>query len=167
MSDFDLIYNELYPIVTRYVISKVDNISNTSDIVQNVFISFYKAYKKNGYIQNYKYFILNISKKEVFKYYKTKEKFKDLFSEIDFSFLENVVKSPNLIDGDFIKKYEKELVWEIIYEMDLETQKILTLHYLNELSLKDISISLSINESTVKSKLYRAISKIKERIGEE
>lgn len=165
--DFLKIYEETYPIVLRYVVSKTDNISNISDIVQNVYLNFYKVYKKkNNYINNYRYFIIDITKKEIFKYYRSKEKFKDIFSDVDFSRLENFVKSSELIDIDFINKYNREMVWLEIEKMNLLTQKILVLHYLDELSIKDVAKVLSTNENTVKTRIYRAISELKERIGE-
>lgn len=165
--DFFEIYEETYPIVLRYVVSKTDNISNISDIIQNVYLNFYKVYKKkNNYINNSRYFIIDIAKKEIFKYYHSKEKFKDIFSDVDFSKLENFVKSPEQIDMDFINKYNREMVWSEVTKMDLLTQKILVLHYLDELSIKDVAVVLSANENTVKTRIYRAITELKERIGE-
>lgn len=164
IDDFFEIYDETYPLVVRLIVSKINNISNVSDLVQNVFMNFYKAYKKDNYIKNYKYFIMDLTKKELYNYYHKMEKEKANVLDIDFSTIENIVKSSEIIEIDFIKKTQREAVWKFVKTLDLTTQKILVLHYLEELSIKDISILLQVNENTVKTKLYRSISLLKERM---
>lgn len=53
---------------------------------------------------------------------------------------------------------------EVIKKQTLITQKIITLYYLENMKIKDISNLLKMKESTVKSILYRGINKIKEEI---
>lgn len=164
--EFFEIYDETYPIVVRYVVSKIDNISNVNDIVQNIYMNFYKTFsKKRNYIENYKYFIIDLSKKEMYKYYRFREKTKNNMLEIDFSELQNIIKSPEIIEIDFINKQNREKVWSEVKKMELVTQQILVLHYLEELSIKDVAKILELNENTVKTKIYRSISILKERIG--
>lgn len=52
----------------------------------------------------------------------------------------------------------------MIKKQTLVTQKIITLYYLENMKIKDISNLLEMKESTVKSVLYRGINKIKEEI---
>ena len=158
---FNDIYDKTYHTITRYVISKCDNLCNVEEIVQDVYLKLYKLLNKNYAIQDYQSFLLKLSKNELFKYYSIKNKFKTLLSINVDSKLETIIDDNINIEDDFSKKYDLELIWKEIKKQDLITQKIITLYYLEDMKIKEISKLLKKNESTVKSLLYRGIKKIK------
>lgn len=69
----------------------------------------------------------------------------------------------------YTSEYEQIELFEVIDELDEQLQSIVTLYYLEDLSVKDIAKVLGISEGTVKSRLYRArqqLSKLALREGE-
>ena len=110
---FNDIYNETFPTITRYVISKCNNLSSVEEIVQDVYLKLYKLLNKNYVIKDYPSFLLKLAKNELFKYYKLKNKFKIIFNKDIDNNIEIADKKIN-IEDDFTKKYDLELIWKEI-----------------------------------------------------
>lgn len=165
---FNEIYDKTYSKVLKYVIAKCDNLSNIQDIMQNIYLNLYNTIlRKNEYIKNEEAFIYSLAKREIFKYYSLKNKFLSVFNNIEFDSLENNLIEDNMIDINLINKENFNIIWEYLKKEDLETQKIISLYYMEEIGIKNISILLKLNENTVKTKIYRTISKIRKVIGDE
>lgn len=97
--EFNRIYNETYNTILKYVISKTDNISNVKDIMQNVYVNFYRSLKKRGinYFENINSYLIKLCKSELFKYYSLKNIFKYVFSseEDEQLFIEAISANEN------------------------------------------------------------------------
>lgn len=65
--------------------------------------------------------------------------------------------------GDF----EQIELFEVIDELDEQLQTIVTLFYIEDLSVKEISRVLEVSEGTVKSRLFRARRQLSELVLEE
>jgi len=164
---FNEIYDETYNSTLRYVITKCSEMSYVEDIMQNIYLNLYNTILKKGkYIENYSSFVFIIAKRELFKYYSLKSKIRVIFSSMDFAILENTISEKPCIDVDFINNDNKEAIWNIIKCETLEIQKIMVLHYMEGVNIKEIGKLLDINENTVKTKIYRTISKLKGIFGD-
>ena len=165
---FNEIYDKTYHTTLKYIISKCDNLSNVEEIVQEVYIKLYKQIKKDStYIKNYNQFLIKLAKNELFKYYSIKNKFKVILNvslEEKIDYIENLKDENIKIEEDIEGKYDTELIWKELKKLKLITQKIVTLYYLENIKIKEIAETLEINESTVKSNLYRGIKKVKEEL---
>ncbi|GAE94945.1 hypothetical protein JCM21714_4146 [Gracilibacillus boraciitolerans JCM 21714] len=53
---------------------------------------------------------------------------------------------------------------EVLAEMKVEYREVMLLHYIHELSIKEIAANLDINEGTVKTRLHRARHAMKEKV---
>jgi RNA polymerase sigma-70 factor (ECF subfamily) len=137
--------------------------------MQNIYTNIYKIIKRKGYnyINNEKAFVIKIAKRELYKYYLFKKKSNVLYS-YDEELLESI-KDEKIIDIDdyLFQNIEIEKIWKEIKKENILTQKIMVLYYLEDTCINEISSLLDINENTVKSKLYRAISKLKEKFGDQ
>jgi len=164
---FNEIYDETYNSTLKYVITKCSEISYVEDIMQNIYLNLYNTILKKGkYINDYSSFVFILAKRELFKYYSLKSKFRSIFNSKDFSNIENTIIEDSCIEVDFVNKDNKEAVWNIIKCESLEIQKIMVLHYMEGVSIKEIGELLDINENTVKTKIYRTISKMKGIFGD-
>ena len=165
---FNEIYEKTYHKVVSYVISKCDNLSNVEEIVEEVYIKLYKQLIKDSlYVKDYNSFLIKLAKNELFKYYSLKNKFKvilNINTDENINLIDNIEDKSINIEDEIINKYNLETLWKVIKKQTLITQKIITLYYLENMKIKDISNLLKMKESTVKSILYRGINKIKEEI---
>lgn len=168
---FDEVYDKTYNDILKYVISKTDNLSYVEDIIQNVYINFYKTLIKKGfnYLDSNKAYLIKLSKSELFKYYSLKNKVKFIFNindKEDLNILENVPDKINIEDF-VLDEISVEEIWEFIKKEDLVTQKIMALYFQNNMKIKEIAEYLNISESNVKNRLYRTIEKLKRLFGGE
>lgn len=167
---FNNIYDNSYDKILSYVISKTDNISNVTDIMQNIYLNLFNTINKKGrdYVDNYEKFLFKIAKVEIYKYYKLKTKIKILFID-DSNIMDSEIvdlSNENELEKSVFDKLDAEKIWEAIKEEKLVIQKIMTLYFLQDKKIKEISELLELKESTVKTNLYRTISKLRERFGE-
>lgn len=158
------IYKETYDDVFRYILSKCENINDIQDLIQNTYLNFYKASLKKD-IKEPKKYLITIARNEIFKTYGIISIAKNnipLFSlpteSLDYN-LDNSLKFNENYDLNFSCLE----IWEELKKSDSLTLKIFTLHFVEDIKIKDISILLKISESTVKNRLYRKIKELKEK----
>ncbi len=71
------------------------------------------------------------------------------------------------IETDFITRNNIESIWKYIKTEDKNIAKIFYMHFILDMTLKEIAEQLEQNESTVKSNLYRTMKKLKKNFGGE
>lgn len=65
------------------------------------------------------------------------------------------------IESEFITKDNIDKIWKYINSINTDTAKIFYLYFILDMTLKEISEELKINESTIKSNLYRMLKNVK------
>ncbi len=144
--------NKFYRLAYSYVRNRED----AMDVVQN---AIYKALKKSDTLRNenaMRTWFYSILVNESLMAIKTRKQ--------EAPLLENSPNEPTYIENEFASQDD---IYEKISLLDETEQSIIRLRFFEEMSLKEISLILNINVSTVKSKLYRALKKMKIMIGEE
>lgn len=162
-NSFDKIYKETYRNVLKYVICNCSNLEDVKDIVQNVYFEVLKNIKKERDMNNINAYIMGIARNKVKDYYrfKYKEKIVSFFSKKDDSDSIDYIPSDLDIQKDFIKKEDLRFVWEFLKKKNIVIFKIFYLYYYDDMSIKDISKELNMNESNVKNYLYRTLKELK------
>lgn len=67
LKTFDDIYNETYKDISKYVILHAKNLSDVTDLIQNIYLNLFKRLHSNT-IKNYKLYLFGIAKNEISKY---------------------------------------------------------------------------------------------------
>lgn len=156
------IYNASYDDVLRYVTSKCRNYNDIGDLLQNIYLNFYRALKSKREIKNPKKYLIVIARNEIYKHYgilKIAQNYIPVFSTYDeenFNKFQNDLKSESNYDEILLCKD----IWNYLKQKDMLTFKIFLLYFRNDLKIKDIGRALNISESTVKNRLYRTMNKI-------
>ncbi|SFC32121.1 RNA polymerase sigma factor [Clostridium uliginosum] len=156
------IYNITYDDVLRYVVSKCRSSSDIADLMQNIYLNFYKALKNKREILEPKKYLIRIARNEIYKHYgilKMAQNYVPVFSsddEMEFQRFECNLK----IESDYESKLLCKEIWNYLEKKDLLTFKIFILYFKNDLKIKDIGKSLNISESTVKNRLYRTMNEM-------
>lgn len=114
-------------------------------------------------MNNINAYIMGIARNKVKDYYrfKYKEKIVSFFSKKDDSDSIDYIPSDLDIQKDFIKKEDLRFVWEFLKKKNIVIFKIFYLYYYDDMSIKDISKELNMNESNVKNYLYRTLKELK------
>ena len=139
------------------VIKKTNNKEDAEDLTNNVFLSIFEYLNKDIKIEK----LENLIWKIAYNLWCTKAK--------------NYIKAKNNIrfEEQFQSSYEVEMIDKIIYKeiinnlndigLTSKEQESFKLYYINDLSIKEISIKLNTKEANIKYYLYNARKKIKER----
>ena len=137
----DMIYSIAY--------TYMKNVTDSDDIVQEVFLKYLNANEHFKTLDNEKYWLvrvtINTCKSALTKAWKQKVELDD--SKIDVT----QAKDENLF------------LFDIVYSLPHKYKEVIVLKYYEDLSIKDISKSLKISESAVKKRLERARNIIKEK----
>ena len=157
LKQFDLLYENTYFDVSKYVVCKCSNPEDVEDILQNIYLAVFKAVSKNVNITNT--YIMGIAKNKVKDYYRFnyKEKIVSLFSSKDNLEMIDTIPADVDIESSLIDKYDTDFVWEYLKSKKVIIFKVFYLYFKLELTIKEISEWLSLTESNVKHYLYRTI----------
>lgn len=157
LKQFDLLYENTYFDVSKYVVCKCSNPEDVEDILQNIYLAVFKAVSKNVNITNT--YIMGIAKNKVKDYYRFnyKEKIVSLFSSKDNLEMIDTIPADVDIESSLIDKYDTDFVWEYLKSKKVIIFKVVYLYFKLELTIKEISECLSLTESNVKHYLYRTI----------
>lgn len=135
-------YNKYYRLACSYV----HNDADACDIVQN---GAYKAILNSNKLQNIEYaetWIYRIMMNEIFAKYREKE---------------TVPLEIISFDQGKEDEYENVDLKKAIQSLDKEDRAVVVLRYFEDMKLEDIAKILNENLSTVKSRLYRSMKKLK------
>ncbi len=153
---FQTLYSEHYRPLYKMALTMVHSVEDTEDLVQE---SFVIAYRKLHTLRENQLFRAWITKILVNQAYKLL-KFRALcapYSKIDLDQL--------AVWKDDLETSEIELL-HTIKTLGQKDQLIIKLRYFAGLSIKEIAVQLNCSENTAKSKLYRALDRLRKECGE-
>jgi RNA polymerase sigma-70 factor, ECF subfamily len=143
--------------INRIAYSYLKDKELARDVTQNTLL---KAFEKFNFIQkkeSIKYWLITTAVNECKDYLKSSYKNRTTITDEEpkISFTLN-------IDEIFIKQLERKKIRKMLFSIDQKYREILILYYFQELSLKEISNLLNINENTARTRISRARKIFKE-----
>jgi len=170
LEKFNDIYNKTYNKILKYVVCKCSNMDDVNDILQDIYIEVYNVLNKGKSINDFDKYIIGIAKNKVKKYYGLLYKIKiiSLFNNEnnDLKILDSI-KSDINIEEIILKDCDIERIWQYLKNKKIIIQKIFYLYYELDLTIKEISKELNVNESYVKNCLYRTLKELQELFGKD
>ena len=165
--NFKEIYDKTYDNNLKYIVLKT-NVDDANDVIQEVYIELLNKLKKEKSIEieNIDGFVFGITKNVLKRFYKNIILDKDIFVFSTEDTNEEISDSYSLED-DFINDTNISLIWDEIRKKEDVIQKIFYLYYVLDIKISDIAESMNINESTIKTKIYRTLKELKEKLEKE
>ncbi len=151
LDKFDVVYNESYKDISRYVVLNANNIGDVKDILQNIYLEVYKNIDK----VSDKNYVFGIAKNVLKKYYRFKFLRKD-----DTEITDNIKSNINL-EKTVMDKFDTELVWKYLKKKNNNIAKIIYLYYYEDFTIKEIANSLNLTESNIKNYIYRTLKELR------
>jgi RNA polymerase sigma-70 factor (ECF subfamily) len=172
---FNRVYDETHTDIVRAVTAKCNGIPDLDDIVQRIYIRFYKYIIKKGWadIENPKAFLINLLKYEVGGVFDERKKNKEFQPEYipenddpRYAALDAAIaKDQPLLDVMVENTLFAKQVYDDIVTNDPVTGKIFYLYFAEDMKLADIAELLEMNQSSVKTKLYRELERQQDKLG--
>jgi len=162
--DFNAIYHATFPQVSKFVHFKVADLEDAQEIVQNVYLDFYRYICKNDKpLDNVSAYLISMAKNELTRYYKTRSETPYVLDEEDNMMLDQIPDDQDL-ELEVLNSLSTQEIWAVIETMPKLDKQILVAHYRFDLPFSEIARSLNMPGSTVRSRHQAAIETIKSRI---
>lgn len=139
----------------RYATSKTNDLALADDLLQNTFLKTWSYLVRGGKIDTMEAFLYHILKALIIdEYRKRKSSSLDVLLEKGFEpSLDETHRSANILDG-------KQVVM-LIEHLPVIYRKVMRMRYVQDLSLKEISILTGQSKNTVAVQTHRGLEKLK------
>jgi RNA polymerase sigma-70 factor (ECF subfamily) len=156
------IYTKNIKYIEIYIAKHCYDINDTQDIIQNIFIKFIERINTKGkeYVLFPKAFLIKLAKDELSRFYHKKADNKEFCS--DDEALSNNHDEEFLLEEYALDNVLLKDIWSIINSFNPDDKKIFILRYKYDVKLKDIAKIMNLNINTVKTKLNRGLTGIRQ-----
>jgi RNA polymerase sigma-70 factor, ECF subfamily len=159
---FAEVYDEYHQKIYRYIFFKVPSSEIAEDLTGQVFLKFWEhirvAEKK---VENLQAFLYSIAHNLVIDYYRTRKQDVDIsaMSEAADESHEDIISQVE--DSGDLEKVRQGLV-----KLSDEYNEIITLHYVEDYSIKEIAHLLGKTENNIRVTLHRALKSLRNEVGD-
>lgn len=153
---FEVLYDTYFDALAKYVHFKVDRVEDGEDVLQEVFLNYYKyIILKHKKVDNPLAYLKRMVDKEVIPLYQIN----DLSLDDE---LIDYLQDPLDLEKHILDQLRYEDILLEIKKLKLIDQKIILARFRFDLSFKEIAEYLNSNENTIKLRYHRSIKKIQE-----
>ena len=162
--NLDAMYGEYFPKIYNYVFCRILHRQNAEDIVSAVFLKVVENFDTyNQDKASFATWIYRIARNTLIDFYRTHKDAisldgddENIYVPVDFD------EESKLIENE-----DRKALYTALSKMDARTREIIALKYYGEMSIRDISAMLNINESTASTIHTRGIKKLRQLFGDE
>lgn len=158
---FEILVKRYLEIIDRFVSWRISNESEVENITQEIFIKVWKNLKRFDERKSFKIWLLIIAKNATIDFLRKKQTipFTALEKENDeYSFAETIIDPTSLPLERLELTDHHQALSDAIKRLSPIQQKIISLHFNNQLTFREIGLVLNQSLNTVKSRCRRAIS---------
>ncbi|MEO0255447.1 MAG: sigma-70 family RNA polymerase sigma factor [candidate division WOR-3 bacterium] len=154
--ELEIIYKKFSKDVYSYLLFLSLSREEAEDILQDVFIKFWKLFDRLKNLENIKAYLLKMARNRLIDLKRREKNIK--FVELNEEIFDIKSEDP----ADKIKKIE--FVKKILENLEEEEREIIILRFYENLKFREISEILSINENTLRVKYLRILEKIRKYV---
>ncbi|HAM62773.1 MAG: hypothetical protein A2Y20_10705 [Firmicutes bacterium GWF2_51_9] len=161
--DFENIYRATFTPLSKYVLFKVQSVFDAQDLVQDVYYDLYKRMLKDKeIIENPLAYLMQMANHALTRYYKEKSVRPITLGDEDASTIQAIPDEYDL-ESDVLDKVSLDELWDEVARLPELDQKIIVARFRFDLRYVEIANALGIPESTVKSRMYKALEILKKK----
>jgi len=162
---FAEIVNRYFKSIYNFSFRLVGNTKDAEDITQDVFVKVWKNIKKFDTSKNLKTWIFTIARNTCVDYLRKKKDIPISFfdTEEGGNYMEDTLQDEGILaDKAFDVFKDKKAVEKALNKISIIQREVITLKYVNEMSLTEVSEILNLSRETVKSHHRRALLKLRD-----
>jgi len=158
--EFSEIYDKYIEKIYRFIYLKVSSEAVAQDLTSETFLRGWKSFqKKRSDIKNISAFLYRIAHNLIVDHYKRREKQPSISTE-DRQITDEQIN----LENKAILSSDMETVKVVLADLNNDYQNIIIWHYLDEFSVKEISLIMNKSEKTTRVTLHRALKSLKEKL---
>ena len=159
--DFETIYRATFNALSKHVYFKVAKMSDAEDIVQDVYLDYYRYIQaQDKVIENVQAYLIQIANNKLSHYYKDKASFASIE---DDGHIVDQTEDPLQLEHNVLDKATLDQIYAEIMNLDEVDQHIMLGYYRFGLNYRELSEKLEMPESTIKSRASKIIEQLRER----
>ena len=161
---FEQLYNEYFTALYRYILIRVGNSDEADDIVQLVFLKFYKNlnnWQDQGY--NPSAYLYTIARSVIADHYRAKARTGKKISDSE-DFLQLVADKSQTPHADVISNEEIAELYNAIKNLAQNYQEVLLLRYMQNLSSQEIAEIIGKSNVATRKLLSRATKALSDKM---
>lgn len=163
---FDEVLEEYYRYILKFVAKQVTNIENAKDLTQEIFMKAYNNYSKYDIKRaSVKTWLFAIANNQIINYWKSSYFNKRSIFEFDFDKLQG--SDDDVLEAIIQEEDVRVILILMKKSLNKRNFRIMNLYFFSELSTKEISEILEMNQKTVSNVISLSIKKIKEKLEDE
>jgi len=151
--EFTLIYNQQKTKLYNYARKMLGDTMMCEDIIQNVFEKFFENMNSIRNSERVDVWLYTTTRNAIYTYYRTKKIRVDQFNVLDTDEIE--INSSVKLEEELELKELHELIMNELDKLEVEQRDAFLLKEYGNLSYKEISEVMKIDENLVKSRLYK------------
>jgi RNA polymerase sigma-70 factor (ECF subfamily) len=160
---FSGIYDQYIDKIYRFIFLKVSSQPIAEDLTSETFLKGWEAFQNQGTnerkIENIQAFLYQIARNLVTDFYREKGRTQTISAEN----LRIVDPSANLEEkAEFSSDFEQIKV--SLADLKEDYQEIIILHYINDLSIKEIAATLNKPEGTIRVMIHRGLNSLRAKL---
>lgn len=160
-SDFETIYRATFNTLSKHVYFKVAKLSDAEDIVQEVYMDYYRYIQaQNKEVENVQAYLIQIANHKLSHYYKDKA---SLVSIEDDGNTFDQSEDPLQLEHTVLDKATLDQIFSEIMNLSEIDQHIMLGYYRFGLNYRELSEKLDMPESTIKSRAQKIIESLREK----
>lgn len=161
---FSKIYDQYIEKIYRFVYLKVNSQEVAEDITSKVFLSSWESYQKNqSTIHNINAFLYQIARNAVTDYYRESGRTKLISTDniAEFADIGTDLHEKAIIASDI------EDMKSAVQKLKKDYQDVIILHYLEDMSIQEVSDILNKPTGTVRVMIHRGLNMLRDELGGE
>ena len=156
--EFTITYNKYKLRIYNYVLKMVSDKMLCEDIVQNIFLKLFENMDLIKNKNSISYWLFKTARNDVYSFYRSKKVKADQFNVLDAD--ELIKPSSENLELEFEKRELKNLILHELNNLPDDQKEVYLLKEYGGLSYKEIAGIMEIEESLVKSRLYKTRQKL-------
>jgi len=161
-TDFLLAYAKLKQPVYNYVLKMIRDKQQSEDIVQNTFLKLFSNMHLIRQKESIPQWVFRSARNDIYQYFRTKRTHVDSFNVANVDEIHEA--SPENPESQYELLNIKEVVNQELDKLPVEQKDVFLLREYNCLSYREIAELLDTEEELVKSRLYKARTKLIARL---
>lgn len=173
---FNGVYEETYPVISRWVMARLDCYHDACDVLAETYSEFYIVLNKRGadYVKDSTALLLRIAKTRLGRKYTLRKRLAALLplharrgEDEEESFILDFERSETGkgIEDGVLDEMLVAAIFDELSRGDPETRRIFELRYKEDLSLAETARLMGLPLHSVRNKLYRKLSELKKFFG--
>jgi len=134
----------------RLIFTYIKDFQKSEDIVQEVFVKFYRNLEQFEGRSSIKTYLYRIAVNECNNYLRSWH-----YRKLEFTEKIKLFKKQSSLEGEYIQREQHQNIAELINGLPVKYREVIWLYYYVELSVTEIAVVLKCSVNTVKTRLVR------------